>query len=107
MTGAVLTQRRARGAGNAVMGAAYAPLLVTSARDVFLGNNTVTNAMCSGAPVVGNAFDWLAPPNSGIFIADANTAIRLSGNLFVGNKSCTEGLNASDPVSYGANGSAV
>ena len=81
------------------MRAAYAPLLVTSARDVFLGNNTVINAVCSGAPVVGNAFDWLAPPNSVVFIAEAGTAIRLSGNLFVGNKSCAVGLNSSNPVS--------
>ena len=88
------------------MDAAYAPLLITSVRNAFLGNNTVTNAVCSGAPVVGNAFSWLAPPNAAVFIDNANTSISLSGNLFVRNKGCTVGLNVSNPVSYGVNGGA-
>ncbi|KAK9840645.1 hypothetical protein WJX81_006647 [Elliptochloris bilobata] len=92
--------------GNAIIDAAYAPLLVTSVRDAFVGNNTFTNAVCSGAPVVGNDFDWLAPPSATVYIDDANVAIRLSGNLFVRNKSCTVGTNISDPVKYGPNGGA-
>ena len=86
--------------------AAYAPLLVTSVRDAFLGNNTITNAVCYGAPVVGNVFSWLAPPNAAVFIDNANTSISLSGNLFVRDKGCTVGVNASNPVSYGLNGAA-
>ena len=93
-------------AGNVIADAGYAPLLLTSVRDVFLGNNTVTNAVCSGAPVVGNVFSWLAPPNAAVFIDNANTSIGLSGNLFVRNKGCTLGPDASNPVSYGPNGGA-
>ena len=93
-------------AGNVIRDAAYAPLLLTSVRDAFLGNNTFLNTVCSGAPVVGNAFDWLAPPDAAVFIDNANTSIGLSGNLFVRNKGCTVGPNASSPVSYGPNGGA-
>ena len=94
----------AHSAGNAIRDAAYAPLLVTSVRDAFLGNNTFTNAVCSGAPVLGNGFGWLAPPSATVFIDDANMAIRLAGNLFVRNQSCAVGTNISDPVQYGPNG---
>ena len=52
--------------------AAYAPLLINSVRDGFLGNNTSTNAVCSGAPVVAKAFSRVAPPYAAVLICNAN-----------------------------------
>ena len=101
-----LTNALACAAGNVVMDAAYAPLLLTSVHDAFLGNNTFTNAVCNGAPVVGNAFNWLAPASAAVFIDNANASIRLSDNLFVRDKGCTVGPNASNPVSFGPSGGA-
>lgn len=80
--------------------------MVTSVRDAYVANNTFVNTVCSGAPVLGNAFDWLQPPSAAVFIDDANVAIRLSGNLFARNQSCAVGPNITDPVNYGPNGGA-
>lgn len=40
---------------NTVVNANYAPILVTSAKDVVIGGNTIKNCMC-GPPSIGAAF---------------------------------------------------
>ena len=46
-------------AGNTVINASYAPVLVTSAHDVIIGNNTIRDCLCE-SPSYGQGFKCAA-----------------------------------------------